>query len=119
MSEPSDDRLAEKREEKRIPIEMWVEEQRGEDTYFQRSANLSTGGIYLDGTIPHPRGTLVQLKFTLPGEADAICVRGEIVGEPGAEHLGMHVKFLDLKKNEALLARVKAFVEKGKKPSVA
>src|SRR3990172_1699254 len=115
----SDDRLEEKREEKRIPVEMWVEELRGQDTYFQRSANLSAGGVYLGGTIPHPRGTVVQLKFPLPGESEPITVSGEIVGVPGAERLGMHVKFLDLKEDAAVLERVRAFVDKGKKPTIA
>lgn len=85
---------ADRRSQKRVPVEMWVEEQRGKDVYYQRSANLSAGGIYLDGTIPHARGTVVQLRFTLPGEADAISIRGEIVGEPNEDRLGMHVKFL-------------------------
>ncbi len=72
----------ERRQEKRIPVEMWVEERLGSETYFQRSANLSLGGIYLDHTIPHPPGTVVQLKFTLPGDSEPISVMGEIVGKP-------------------------------------
>lgn len=102
---------AERRGEKRVPIEMWVEESRGRDVYFQRSGNISVGGIYLDGTIPHPRGTVVQLKFTLPGETDPIQLRGEIVGEPGGDRLGMHVKFLDLDTDAALRERLHRYVK--------
>jgi hypothetical protein len=104
--------MDERRSQKRIPIEMWVEEVRGTDRYFQRSANISIGGIYLDGTIPHPKGTIVQLKFTLPGEEDAVEVRGEIVGDPTEERLGMHVKFLDLENSESLRERIIRFVDR-------
>lgn len=103
----------ERRGERRIPIEMWVEELLGEDRYFQRSANLSLGGIYLEGTIPHPRGTIVNLKFTLPGDTDAIKVRGEIVGEPDEDRLGMNVKFLSLDETPGLTDRLKSFLAKG------
>lgn len=104
----SDDR----RSTKRIPVEMWVEEIRGIDRYFQRSGNLSLGGIYLDGTIPHPRGTVVNLRFTLPGDVEPVLVRGEIVGEPDANRLGMHVKFLTTDSNAAVLERLRAFLER-------
>ncbi len=91
---------------------MWVEEQRGADVYYQRSANLSMGGIYLDGTIPHPRGTIVQLRFTLPGEDETVSVRGEIVGEPNEERLGMHVKFLPEDLKGRLVEVLRDFVDK-------
>ena len=104
--------MDERRNEKRIPVEMWVEEVRGTDRYFQRSANISLGGIYLDGTIPHPKGTVVQLKFTLPGEQEPVEVRGEIVGDPDEERLGMHVKFLELEQNASLVERIRRFVDR-------
>jgi hypothetical protein len=100
----------ERRGEKRIPVEMWVEEFRGEEIYYQRSGNVSAGGLFLDGTIPHPRGTIVQLRFTLPGEAEAIDLRGEIVGDPDEERLGMHVKFLGLEAEPAIAGRLRGFV---------
>ena len=108
--------MDERRSNKRIPVEMWVEEVRGTDRYFQRSANISTGGIYLDGTIPHPKGTIVQLKFTLPGEEEAVEVRGEIVGEPTEERLGMHVKFIELEGNASLQERIRRFIDRTPMP---
>src|SRR5262245_51696807 len=104
--------MEDRRSQKRIPVEMWVEEVRGTDRYFQRTGNISIGGIYLDGTIPHPKGTVIQLKFTLPGENEAVEVRGEIVGEPMEERLGMHVKFLDAEKDASLVERIRAFVSR-------
>lgn len=105
---------SERRSEKRIPVEMWVEEKRGKDTYYQRTANLSVGGLYLDGTIPHPRGTIVNLRFTLPGDDAPFDLRAEIVGEPNEERLGMHVKFLDEDLGGSQRERLRAFVERSR-----
>jgi uncharacterized protein (TIGR02266 family) len=97
----SDDRSAERTEERRasprIPVEMWVEESTDRELYFQRGANISAGGIFLERTIPHARGTHVTLRFTLPGDATPLEVKGEIVnvGESN-EELGMGVKFVDI-----------------------
>lgn len=109
----------ERRVQKRIPVEMWVEEVRGADRYFQRSGNLSAGGMFLDSTIPHPKGTIVHLKFTLPGDTEPVNVRGEIVGDPDETRLGMHVKFLGLEDDPKLAERLKAFVDRSGPLSVA
>ncbi len=101
-----------RRAAKRIPVEMWVEEVRGGDRYFQRSGNVSLGGMYLDGTIPHPRGTVVVLRFTLPGDVEPVQIRGEIVGDPDERRLGMHVKFLTTDSNMSVIERLRAFLER-------
>ena len=50
----------ERRSGSRVPVQIWVEEKTERELYFQRSANLSLGGIYLENTIPHPVGTRVR-----------------------------------------------------------
>jgi uncharacterized protein (TIGR02266 family) len=75
---------------------MWVEESTERELYFQRSANLSSGGIFLENTIPHPKGTVVNLQFTLPGDSVPLKVRGEIVNAAAADELGMGIKFIDV-----------------------
>ncbi len=98
----------------RIPMEMWVEESTDRELYFQRGANISLGGIFLQRTIPHIKGTKINLRFTLPGDTTPINVRGEIVnvGEH-ADDLGMGVKFIDL--NDEDQERIKSFVERAAK----
>jgi uncharacterized protein (TIGR02266 family) len=86
----------ERRESPRIPVEMWVEESTERELYFQRSGNLSIGGIFLENTIPHPKGTVVNLQFTLPGDTQPIRVRGEIVNAASSDELGMGIKFVDV-----------------------
>src|SRR6516165_6051663 len=88
---------AERRQALRLPVQIWVEEATDRELYFQRSANLSAGGIYLENTIPHPIGTQVTLRFNLPGDKDRFEVRAEVVGAiAGEEELGMGLKFLNL-----------------------
>jgi uncharacterized protein (TIGR02266 family) len=90
---------------------MWVEEQGPKGTYFQRSANLSEGGIFLERTIPHPIGTVVTLKLQLPDGGEPVEVRAEIVNAAAGEsELGMGMRFLDL--DDAAQRRVRRLIEK-------
>ena len=87
----------ERRHGSRVPVQIWVEEKTDRELYFQRSANLSTGGIYLENTIPHPVGTRVTLRFQLPGEAEKLEVKAEVAAAiAGEEEFGMGLKFIDL-----------------------
>ena len=90
---------------------MWVEESTDRELYFQRGANISVGGIFLQRTIPHTIGTVINLQFTLPGDAAPVKVQGEIVnvGEH-ADDLGMGVKFIDL--GDADRQRIEGFIER-------
>lgn len=100
-----------RRSARRIPVEMWVEESTDRELYFQRGANISVGGIFLERTIPHSKGTVVNLRFTLPEDTSPIKVKGEIVnvGEDPSE-LGMGVKFIGL--TDADLKRIEQFIER-------
>jgi len=103
-----------RRESRRIPVEMWVEESTERELYFQRGANISLGGIFLQRTIPHTRGTVINLQFTLPGDAAPVKVRGEIVNVGDhADDLGMGVKFVDLQESDR--KRIAEFVERAAK----
>jgi uncharacterized protein (TIGR02266 family) len=87
----------EKRAHLRVPIDIWVEESRDGELYYQRTANISEGGLFFERTVPHPKGTIVNLKFTLPNQSKPIEVKGEIVNLPeDPDGLGMGVKFLNL-----------------------
>jgi uncharacterized protein (TIGR02266 family) len=109
MSNTTDSK-GERRETPRIPVEMWVEESTERELYFQRSANLSVGGIFLENTIPHPKGTVVNLQFTLPGDTTPVKVRGEIVNAAASDELGMGIKFLDVEPD--VQRRISEFVQR-------
>ena len=87
----------ERRQAPRCPLEIWVEEFSDRELYLQRSANISTGGIFLERTVPHTAGTRVTLRFTLPGDRDRIEVAGMVVNvDRDATTLGMGLAFVDL-----------------------
>lgn len=106
-----DRRRADRRREPRVPVELWVEAAAGDELYFQRMANLSVGGAFFAHTVPHEVGTIVQLRFELPGDPEPLACKGEIVsardeaGEPG-----MGVRFLELRPADRL--RLEQLVEK-------
>jgi uncharacterized protein (TIGR02266 family) len=99
-----------RRSSDRIAVEMWVEESTDRELYFQRSANLSEGGIFLENTVPHPLGTIVNLQFTLPGDSDAIRCQGEIVNPAEGKQLGMGIKFVSL--DSKVRQRLQQFIAK-------
>lgn len=104
-----DRRTDDRRRATRAPLDLWVEEERGNELYFRRMGNLSSGGVFFEQTIPHALGTQVKLRFTLPGESDVIEAVGEIVNTPqSTEGLGMGLKFLSLAPEHA--QRIESFI---------
>ncbi len=106
-----DRRKADRRTAPRVAIELWMEEVLGDDVYFRRTGNLGEGGVYFDKAIPHPLGTMVTLKFALPGDKEMVVARGEVVNiatgdDPG---LGMGVKFITVEGNGQ--ERVRGFIK--------
>lgn len=97
----------ERRTEDRVKIRIWVEERVGESIYYQRSANISRGGLFLEGTIPHAAGTKVRLSFSLPDNDHVIDLEGEVV-EASADQEGMGVRILDIRDQDA--DRLEAFI---------
>lgn len=110
MSDTGEKEREERRSSERVAVEMWVEESRNRETYFQRCKNLSVGGLFLDRTIPHPVGTIVSLRFSLPSDDTVIETKGEIVNAPEGTGLGMGIKFLGL--TTEARAKIEAFVSR-------
>ncbi len=104
-----DRRVRDRRADQRFPLELWMEELSGDDIYFRRSGNIAAGGVYFDRAIPHPLGTVVTLKFALPGDREMVVARGEVVSSaPNADGLGMGVKFVHIEGDGA--QRIRAFL---------
>ena len=93
----NDRRVHDRRHAARVPLDLWVEEEKGNELYFRRTGNVSIGGIYFEQTIPHALGTKVKLKFSLPGSGNVIEASGEIVNTPQVKDgLGMGLRFTDV-----------------------
>lgn len=93
----SDRRLHDRRNTSRVPLDLWVEEEKGNELYFRRTGNVSLGGIYFEQTIPHALGTRVKLRFSLPGSTNVMEAAGEIVNTPQVKDgLGMGLRFTEV-----------------------
>lgn len=96
----------------RVPLELWMEEVSGDDVYFRRTGNVSEGGVFFDRAIPHALGTIVTLKFALPGDKEMVVARGEVVSSAGAnDGLGMGVKFISVEGDGA--KRIRSYIRAG------
>lgn len=80
----------------RVPVNIWVEESKEGDLYFQQTGDISEGGISFRRTIPHPLGTKVRLRFNLPGTQTNIETAGEVCSTRGPSSYGAGIRFLDL-----------------------
>jgi uncharacterized protein (TIGR02266 family) len=106
----NDRRRGDRRRHVRVPLDLWVEEEKGNELYFRRTGNVSTGGIYFEQTIPHALGTKVQVRFSFPGSADVFEATGEIVNTPTVKDgLGMGLRFTDVSADA--LKRLEQFLE--------
>lgn len=109
----TDRRNHDRRHAARVPLDLWVEEEKGNELYFRRTGNVSLGGIYFEQTIPHALGTKVKLRFSLPGSPDVIEAAGEIVNTPQVKDgLGMGLRFTKVSA-EALASLEKFLDENG------
>ena len=107
----ADRRQKDRRDGDRVPLELWMEEMSGDDVYFRRTGNVSPGGVFFDRAIPHTLGTVVTLKFALPGDKEMVVARGKVVSAKGAGNgLGMGVKFISVEGDG--VKRIKGYIRK-------
>lgn len=99
----------ERRTSQRLDVSIEVVESSDGAVYFHHTANLSPGGLYLEGTMPHPPGTRVRLHIKLPGDVPPIDVLGEILAPPKGKETGMPVRFVDL--SDADRGRIEKFID--------
>lgn len=102
-------RTGDRRDVLRAPLDLWVEEERGDELYFRRTGNVSVGGLYFEQTIPHNLGTRVKVRFALPGDPRVIEAVGEVVNTPQKKDgLGMGLRFVEIDERDQL--RLERFV---------
>lgn len=86
----------------RADITIWVEEHRPLGITFHHTGNISPTGVYFEGTLPHPLGTVVTLRFTLPNREAPIETQGEVVRSLlKQDRPGMAIRFTSLKPGDA------------------
>jgi len=93
--------MSDRRKYPRVPISVKVTNRSngGGFAYYQAS-NISSGGMYLKSEQPLPKGTKLELAFSLPGMKDAsataLVVRTRKGGPDSPYPSGMGVKFTEM-----------------------
>jgi hypothetical protein len=86
--------MLDRRVHPRIPISMRVIELDGEILCYQRAANLSEGGLFLEGSLRRI-GKQFTLMFIPPGSSTRIVTRAQVVGRIAGRRAGTCVRFLE------------------------
>ena len=92
-SAPGDD---ERRESRRVPIELLVRDSATGGSFEPYHGNLSLGGVYFDAYHP-PSGSRVEVRFLVPGAREEVRAVGEVlrISRDGAR-FGAHVRFVEI-----------------------
>ena len=92
----------ERRQSRRVTVDLFVQESDGERVWLHPATNLSASGIFIESHSYSLRNAVerqfVDLQFQLPDAAPPIRARGQVLGARrvrGFSH-GLAVRFLDL-----------------------
>jgi hypothetical protein len=95
---------SERRQEPRVPVDLWIRQEYGHDVSYTHTADISTGGMQFDHGFPHPIGTEVELRFALPGAEHEFKVAAEVVASGlRRERPVTHLRFLKMTVDEDVL----------------
>ena len=113
----------EKRFEDRLDFQLLVSYKINGEEENNFSFNLSTGGMFIETTLPNKIGTPLSLKFEFPMDSTILNITGEVAwirSEPdeSGQPVGMGIKFTDVddEKKEGLLKAVN-YIEQSHKGS--
>jgi len=118
---------AERRRSQRILLNLEVD-YGSEDTYlFAYITDMSAMGIFVRTNNPEAPGTMLNLRFTLPGDEDPLELEGKVMwvnsfrpGDFSNIHPGMGVRFVDMDQDQRRamrrLVRTIAYLDEGEGP---
>jgi hypothetical protein len=85
-----------RRDSDRVPFRFAIRERAQGGSFEERDGNLSIGGVYFSGQHP-PTGSVVEVRFFLPGHAGEVTAVGEVIRVSRAdEQFGTHVRFTEI-----------------------
>lgn len=86
----------ERRDSARVPLRIMVRDLALGGSFDEREGDVSLGGVYFLAAHP-PAGTVLELRFLLPGEKEEVHAVGEVVHVSRAlRGFGAHVRFFEL-----------------------
>ena len=106
-SRDNERRLGDRRDSHRLPLDVGVRE--GNAPFEEHQGNIGIGGMFFKRALSMPTGSVVQLRFALPGLEQPMLVKGEVVEITAVgkvEERGTRVRFVDMNiKSELLIAK--------------
>lgn len=107
---------SERRLHARIPVYIEIDYRADETFLFAYITDISAMGIFVSTRAPESPGTRLQLRFTPPGDEDAIECEGDVIWinpdrDGACRNPGMGVQFVDLadEHRERILELVRTF----------
>ena len=98
---------SERRRGPRRPLKMRIDYKAGDgDFLYEYTRNISEGGLFVATDAPPKVGTVIQMRFQIPGENSSLKVEGKVkwvnASKDGREHPnpGMGVEFINLSDEE-------------------
>ncbi len=99
---------------------MKVLAQRGQASTLGNTVNVSAGGMLLETAAELCTGDVLELRFSLPGDAAPLAVRGRVVRQTRTDRPGLHAAGLVFEgMSDDERARVDAFVAASRRSSVS
>ena len=90
----------ERRQAKRVPVNMWVREERADYYFLYKATDISEGGIFLEKKIETPSSKVIStFKFTLPKSSRLITADGLVMFTNTStqnDKVGSGVKFIQI-----------------------
>jgi hypothetical protein len=97
-------RQGDRRIDTRVPVDLWVKQEHEGEFSFSHTADLSPGGVKLDFGLPEPIGTVLALRFRLPGTEHEFNVKAEIVATGWQQdHPTTSLRFLEMTVDEYVI----------------
>lgn len=99
--------FTERRTHNRIPINIWVREERSDYYYLFKATDISEGGLFLEKKIDVPDSNVIStFKFTLPKSSRLITAQGIVIFSntpTQSGRLGSGIKFVNLSNQDKKL----------------
>jgi len=103
------------RKDLRVLVQMEVEGVLGENAFYGESENISRGGLLIKSETLLKKGSVINIKFHLPGKQYHIEAEGEVVRideESFEPKYGLGIAFQDL--NSIAKEMIRDFIKKGR-----
>ena len=87
-----------RRMDPRIPVQLWIHQENGDEVLLRQTADISAGGVHLAQGLPPQVGTRVRIRFSIPGDDQEFSAIAEVAAAGWSEEEGprTNLRFVDV-----------------------